>query len=103
MRNSKLISLLFLLIVQVSVFAAKPFRFALFTDLHVSVLKPQNAEDLQSVVNEVNDDNKIDFVLVSGDNTDFGDTVSMKITKKILDGLKVPYHITTGNHDTGQG
>lgn len=103
MRKVHLISCLLLVIVQVSVFAAKPFRFALFSDIHISVLKPQNSEDLQFAVNDVNEDKKIDFVLVSGDDTDMGDTASLKIAKGILDGLKIPYHITTGNHDTGQG
>lgn len=102
MKNSRFV-LILLLQIQFAVFAAKPFRFALFTDIHVSVLKPQNAEDLQFAVNDVNADNKLDFVLISGDDTDLGDTASMKIAKKILDGLKIPYHITSGNHDTGQG
>lgn len=103
MRNTRFLLLLLLLQIQFVLFAAKPFRFALFTDIHVSVLKPQNAEDLQLAVKDVNADSKIDFVLVSGDDTDLGDTTSFKIAKKILDGLKMPYHITTGNHDTGQG
>ena len=102
MRNVRTILLLIFLQVQFALFAAKPFRFALFTDIHVSVLKPQNAEDLQLAVNDVNADGKIEFVLISGDDTDLGDTTSMKIAKKILDKLKMPYHISSGNHDTGQ-
>jgi len=42
-------------------------------------------------------------VLIAGDDTDLGDTTSLKIAKQLLDKLKVPYYITTGNHDTGQG
>ena len=103
MRNIRIALLLIFSLIQISIFASKPFRFALFTDIHVSVLKPQNAEDLQFAVNEVNDDKRIDFVLISGDDTESGDTASLKIAKNILDGLKIPYHITTGNHDTGQG
>ena len=94
--------LLFLLM-QFAVFATKPFRFALFTDLHISVLKPQNAEDLNLAVNEVNSTEKIEFVLISGDDSDLGDINSLKIAKKILNRLKMPYFITSGNHDTHQG
>ncbi|MEI8272497.1 MAG: metallophosphoesterase [Paludibacter sp.] len=103
MKKASYIYLLFGLIFQFSVFAAKNFRFALFTDIHISILQPQNSEDLQFAVNEVNSNDKIQFVLVTGDDTDLGDTASMKIAKKILDGLKIPYHITSGNHDTAQG
>ena len=95
--------LLFLLLIQFTAFAAKPFRFALFTDLHVSVTKPQNAEDLQLAVNEVNAADGINFVLIAGDDSDLGDTTSLKIARKILSGLKIPYYITSGNHDTNQG
>jgi len=91
---------LFLLPFQFTVFAAKPFRFALFTDLHISVYNPQNAEDLKLAVNDVNADDKIEFVLITGDVSDLGDTTSLKIAKDLLYGLKIPYYITSGNHDT---
>ena len=103
MRKIRFIFFFFLLIVQVSLFAADPFRFALFTDLHISVLKPQNAEDLKFAIDEVNANPQLSFVLIAGDDTDLGDTTSLKIAKQLLDKLKVPYYITTGNHDTGQG
>ncbi|MEI6754491.1 MAG: metallophosphoesterase [Paludibacter sp.] len=103
MRKISIFSFLFFLIVQIRVFAAVPFRFAFFTDIHVSVLKPQNAEDLKLAIDEVNTNPQVSFVLIAGDNTDLGDTVSLKIAKDLLGKLKVPYYITTGNHDTGQG
>jgi 3',5'-cyclic AMP phosphodiesterase CpdA len=93
---------LFLLLIQFTVFAAKPFRFALFTDLHISVSKPQNTEDLQQVITDVNADGSIDFVLISGDISDLADSASLKMTKKILTGLRMPYYITTGNHDMNE-
>ena len=95
--------LLFFISIQFTAFAAKPFRFALFTDMHISILKPQNTEDLQFAVKDVNAVDKIDFVLISGDDSDLGDTTSLKIARKILSELKVPYYITSGNHDTKQG
>jgi len=93
---------LFLLSIQFTVFAAKPFRFALLTDLHISVSKPQNTEDLQQVITDVNADNRIEFVLISGDISDLADSASLKMSKKILSGLRMPYYITTGNHDVNE-
>ncbi len=103
MKKTGLICFLFLLLVSVSAFAVKPLRFALFTDLHISVLKPQNAEDLKLAVDEVNANPQLNFVLVDGDDTDLGDTASLKIAKQLLDKLNKPYYITTGNHDTLHG
>ena len=103
MKRASYIFLIFILLLQVSVFAAKPLRFVLFTDLHISVLKPQNAEDLKLAIDEVNANSQLNFVLVDGDDTDLGDTASLKIAKQLLDKLNKPYYITTGNHDTRHG
>lgn len=84
-------------------FATEPLHFAFFTDLHISTQKPQNTEDLQRAVAEVNRDSTLTFVLVAGDDSDLGDTVSLRLAKKLLDSLKIPYYITSGNHDTRQG
>ncbi len=81
------------------VLAAEPFRFALFTDLHITVNNQKPSEDLQKAVDEVNTLTGIDFVLVSGDVTQNGDTESLLITKSILDKLKIPYYATAGNHE----
>ena len=80
-------------------FAAKPFRFALFSDTHISSINPQPSEDLQNAVNDVNALKDIDFVLVSGDVSNLGDTVSLKLAKQILEKLHVPYYVVPGNHD----
>lgn len=90
----------FVFLFQQTAFSAKPFQFALLTDLHISVQKPQNADDLLLAVGDLNQNKRIDFVLVTGDVTDLGDTVSLRISKTILDKLKMPYYITSGNHDT---
>ena len=101
----KIRSIIFLLFLslQFVALATKPFRFALFTDMHISVLKPQNAEDLKLAINEVNTDCGIEFVLISGDDTDLGDSLSLLGVKNTLKALKVPFYITTGNHDTAYG
>ena len=81
-------------------FAIEPFRFALFTDLHISISNKTPAIDLQSVVNEVNSSVGLDFVIVSGDVSENGDSLSLREAKTILDKLKIPYYITAGNHET---
>jgi len=79
--------------------ASEPFRFALFTDLHISSKNLQPAEALVNAVNDVNASKNIDFVLVSGDVSNLGDTISLKKAKQMLDKLKIPYYILPGNHD----
>ena len=99
MRKIYFFFILFFFQIQFVVSAAEPFRFVFFTDLHISASNPLPAEDLQNAVNEVNTLQGIDFVLISGDITQLADSNSFKIAKKMLDQLKVPYHITSGNHD----
>ena len=95
--------ILFVLLIieaQFYAFAAEPFRFALFTDLHVAPTNPKPSEDLTNAVNDVNSLTGIDFVLVSGDVSESGDGKSLQAAKVILDKLKMPYYITAGNHET---
>lgn len=100
----KILQLLLFLFVFLAVSnASEPFKFALFTDLHISIQKPQNAEDVEKAVNDVNKQKNIDFVLIDGDDTDLGDSISFVNAKMILDKLKIPYYISTGNHDTRYG
>jgi len=93
------ISIVFLFHCVSVTFAAEPFRFALFTDLHINANNAQPAEDLQNAVNDVNILAGIDFVIISGDITQFGDTVSLKKAKQMLEKLNIPYYIIPGNHD----
>jgi len=95
-----LFSIVFLFQCNSVIFAAEPFRFALFTDLHVNANNPQPAEDLQNAVNDVNALKGIDFVIVSGDVSESGDSESLSTAKFILDKLLIPYYITSGNHET---
>lgn len=101
--KNKLLLIFFLLQFSFSILAIEPFRFALFTDMHISELKPHNAKDLESVIMDLNAEAGIDFVLIAGDNADLGDLESFKQIKRMLDKFKMPYYITTGNHDTNYG
>ncbi len=82
-----------------SLAAIDPFHFALLTDLHIAKATTA-AEDLESSVRQINSTPTIEFVLVTGDVTEYGDKVSLEKAKYILDKLSVPYYITSGNHET---
>ena len=76
------------------------FSFAQFTDVHISQLNEQNTEDLRRAVEDVNTQEHIAFVLVSGDIAETGDYKSLAVAKRELDKLNCPYYIVPGNHDT---
>ncbi len=91
--------LLLFLFFTFSLSAIEPFYFALLTDLHIT----QNTtavEDLENSVGQINNTPTIEFVLVTGDITEFGDRASLEKAKEVLDKLMVPYYITSGNHET---
>ncbi|MDO9153226.1 MAG: PQQ-binding-like beta-propeller repeat protein [Paludibacter sp.] len=96
----KIIFIIYLLIYFFAVNAAEKFRFALFTDLHIQLTNLQPDEDLYNAVKDINSLPNIDFVIVSGDITESGDVASLKKAKSILDNLRIPYYITSGNHET---
>ncbi len=78
---------------------AQEFRFALFTDTHLTP-KTNAWEDLQHAVDQVNATDGVEFVLVTGDLTEEGDRASLRHAKEILNGLNVPYYAIAGNHET---
>jgi outer membrane protein assembly factor BamB/predicted phosphodiesterase len=96
---NKLSVIIVLWLLPIFVFANKPFRFALVTDLHVTHAG-NAAEDLQNAVNQINASDDIEFVLVTGDLTEEGDRESLLKAKTILDQLKVRYYAIPGNHET---
>lgn len=75
------------------------FSFALITDMHVDVNHPQNSRTLSNIVDEINATSDIAFVLVAGDTTDRGDSLSFAEVNNILSKLSKPWYITFGNHD----
>lgn len=75
-----------------------PLRFAWLTDTHVG--SERGAEDLRAAVADINSLRGLRFVLVTGDITEMGASGELGLAKNILDGLRLPYHIIPGNHDT---
>jgi outer membrane protein assembly factor BamB/Icc-related predicted phosphoesterase len=76
------------------------FRFAQLTDLHLSPVNAGPTEDLLRSVAQINATPDLDFVLVTGDITEEGDSASLALAKSCLDLLKVPYYTVLGNHET---
>jgi outer membrane protein assembly factor BamB/predicted phosphodiesterase len=81
-----------------TIFAQTPFKFAQITDTHVG--GQTGEEDLRRTVEDLNRQKDIDFVILSGDATEFGADEELKLVKKILDDLKLPLYVIPGNHDS---
>ena len=79
--------------------AFEPFRFAVVTDVHINVTSKNPSEDLRQTVSAINNDDSIDFVLVTGDIADAGDGASLRLAHKLLSALHKPWYIIEGNHD----
>jgi len=77
---------------------AQPFQFALVTDTHVG--GATGADDLRRTVEDINNLPAIDFVILSGDVTEFGSDEELRLAKQILDSLDKPLYIVPGNHDS---
>lgn len=78
---------------------AQKLTFALVTDMHIDMTNTQATNDLLKAVDEINANSAIEFILIAGDVTDKGDSLSLEKAKNLLSKLKMPYYITFGNHD----
>lgn len=98
----KIFVTLFILFISIglqSQISVKPFKFALVTDTHIG--NPNNDEDLQRTVDDINQNMpEIEFVIVSGDVTEFGSDEELTIAKNILEQLNMPIYVIPGNHDS---
>lgn len=79
----------------------KPFRFAFISDTHIGSPNGSAEEDLRRTVRDINALKDIAFVVITGDITELGTNEELKLARKILDSLNVPWYIIPGNHDTG--
>ncbi len=74
------------------------FKFAQITDTHVG--GQTGEEDLRRTVKDLNQLKDIDFVILSGDATEFGADHELELCKQILSELKLPLYVIPGNHDS---
>lgn len=78
--------------------AQTTFKFAQVTDTHLG--GSTGADDLRRTVADLNKQRDIDFVILSGDVTEFGSDDELALAKQILDSLRLPLYVIPGNHDS---
>lgn len=98
-RMPRILLLISALLLHTMLTTAGGFSFALITDMHIDVNNPANSRTLAQIVNEINATNEIEFVLIAGDTTDRGDSLSFAMVNTLLSKLSKPWYITFGNHD----
>ena len=93
----KIASIIILLVFSFLV-QAQTIRFAHITDTHIG--SGTSAEDLKRTITDINSLKDINFVISSGDITEFGSDEELKQAKSMIDQLNKPWYIVPGNHDS---
>lgn len=94
----KKIFLVVLLSCFFSGFSQEKFVFAHISDTHIGGATA--TEDLELTIADINKNPQIEFVIHTGDVTEFGSDEELYLAKQILDKLNKPYYIVPGNHDS---
>lgn len=76
----------------------KSLVFAHVSDTHIG--NETGIKDLQLTVKDINSNDSIAFVIITGDITEFGSKKELEDAKKEFNALKKPWYIIPGNHDT---
>ncbi|MBS7333841.1 MAG: PQQ-binding-like beta-propeller repeat protein [Weeksellaceae bacterium] len=74
------------------------FQFAQVTDTHVG--GSTGLEDLERTIQDINANPRLDFVIFSGDITEFGSDEELMLAKNAMDKLNKAYYVIPGNHDS---
>jgi Icc protein len=75
---------------------AKPFRFAVMSDVQEAI------DDVQDIYDVLNLEPDVDFLLGAGDLTQRGTAEQLERFARELESLRIPYYTTLGNHELGQ-
>ena len=78
--------------------ADEKFSFAWISDNHLGSFAYAE-DDLVQAIEDINTMDSIDFVILTGDLTEFGVTSEFALLKEKLAALKKPYYMVDGNHD----
>ncbi len=98
----KQLLVLFLFIISFSGYAQqRVFRFAFISDTHIGSPNGSAEEDLRRSIRDINAQEDIAFVVLTGDITEMGTNDELKLARQILDSLGLKWYIIPGNHDTG--
>lgn len=73
--------------------------YAYLSDTHIAE-NAKSVEELEACVKEINENDTLKFVIITGDITDFGSDKELTLAKTIFDKLNKPYYIIAGNHDS---
>lgn len=82
-----------------SVQTQRPIRFAVLSDTHLGSFA-YALDDLNRAIDDINADSSIEFVIISGDITEFGTDSEIEGTRQVLSRLGKKYLFVPGNHDT---
>ena len=74
------------------------FTFAWLSDVHLNSFAYAE-DDLRQSIEDINANPAVDFTILSGDVTEFGDTKEFLLLQEILEGFRKPYLLLPGNHD----
>jgi len=78
--------------------SAQKITFVHVTDTHVG--SHAGAADLEKSIEDINLQDSIDFVLLTGDITEFGSDEELRLARRIMDKLNKPWYALPGNHDS---
>lgn len=72
-------------------------------DLHLTGPDAKNVQDFRSALAEIDAVTGIDFAFLPGDNADDGRPDQYALLRAALDGLRLPVHVISGDHDMESG
>ncbi len=78
--------------------ADEKFTFAWISDNHLGSFAYAE-DDLRQAIEDINAQDSIEFVILSGDLTEFGVTSEFALLQRMIDSLQKPYYMVDGNHD----
>ncbi|MBQ2132647.1 MAG: metallophosphoesterase, partial [Bacteroidales bacterium] len=78
--------------------AQEKFSFAWISDNHLGSFAYAE-DDLRQAIEEINAIDSLDFVILTGDLTEFGVTSEFALLRQMMDSLQKPYYMVDGNHD----
>ncbi|ARO54006.1 metallophosphoesterase [Methylorubrum zatmanii] len=73
--------------------------FAHVGDLHLTGPDIDNARDYRAIIAQLHATDGLDFVFLPGDNADNGRPEQYALVRASLEGLALPVHVITGDHD----
>lgn len=76
----------------------RPIRFAWLSDIHLGAYASAE-DDFRQAIEDINADPTIEFSILTGDLTEFGDASEFDLLRKMIDLFERPCLFVPGNHD----